>query len=186
VVITVTATTYNQLYLGMFIVALGNGTVEAYVNPVVATLFSKDKTKWLNILHAGWPGGLVLGGVLTILLGTLGVSSWKVKMLLLAIPVIVYIILLIPETFPVNERVAAGIPYRDMLKEVGGAGLFIIAWMILSELLRVSGIQGDPVKIGAGVAALLGVAFGIYVPSPSAPACPPSGCWPCRWPPAPP
>ena len=48
----------NLLYWGGLILALGNGTVEAFINPVVATMFTKDKTKWLNILHAGWPGGL--------------------------------------------------------------------------------------------------------------------------------
>ncbi|MCB1078207.1 MAG: MFS transporter, partial [Verrucomicrobiae bacterium] len=46
---------YSLLYWGSIILALGNGTVEAFINPVVATMFSKDKTKWLNILHAGWP-----------------------------------------------------------------------------------------------------------------------------------
>ncbi len=44
---------YNLLYWGSIILALGNGTVEAFINPVVATMFSKEKTKWLNILHAG-------------------------------------------------------------------------------------------------------------------------------------
>jgi MFS family permease len=50
--------------MGSIILGLGNGTVEAFINPVVATMFNKDKTKWLNILHAGWPGGLVIGGIL--------------------------------------------------------------------------------------------------------------------------
>ena len=31
-------------------------------------MFSRDKTKWLKILHAGWPGGLVIAGMLTIFL----------------------------------------------------------------------------------------------------------------------
>ena len=163
-VITLTAKSYNQLYLGMFIVALGNGTVEAYINPVVATIFSKDKTKWLNILHAGWPGGLVLGGVLTILLGGLGVTSWKVKILLLAIPTIVYFIMLIGEKFPINERVAAGVSYRDMLKEVGGLGIFIICWMIFAELARVAGMA-NAVGVGAGIAAVIGLGFTAYVKS---------------------
>jgi MFS family permease len=165
ILITVTAKSYNQLYLGMFIVALGNGTVEAYINPVVATIFSKDKTKWLNILHAGWPGGLVLGGVLTILLGALGVTSWKLKVLLLAIPTIIYFIMLIGETFPVNERVAAGVPYRDMLKEVGAVGVFIIAWMIFAELARVFSLGADPVKVGAIAGLIVAVGFGVYVRS---------------------
>ena len=60
---------YWMLYLGNLVVALGNGTVEAVINPVVATIYSREKTKWLNILHAGWPGGLVLGGLLTLAMG---------------------------------------------------------------------------------------------------------------------
>ena len=51
------ATAYSLLYWGSLILGLGNGTVEAFINPVVATLFHREKTKWLNILHAGWPGG---------------------------------------------------------------------------------------------------------------------------------
>ena len=50
---------YDKLYLGSVILGLGNGTVEAFINPVVATMFKKDKTKvaqyppcWM----AGWFG----------------------------------------------------------------------------------------------------------------------------------
>ena len=162
-VVTLTATSYNGLYLGMFIVALGNGTVEAYINPVVATLFRDEKTKWLNILHAGWPGGLVLGGVLTILLGA--DTSWKVKMLLLAIPTVIYFFMLIKQEFPVNERVAAGVTYREMLREVGGIGILIIAWMILAEVFREFSITESPVQTAAIASLVIGVAFGAYVKS---------------------
>jgi hypothetical protein len=50
-------TAFALLYWGSLILGLSNGTVEAYINPVVATLFTFNKTKWLNILHAGWPAG---------------------------------------------------------------------------------------------------------------------------------
>src|SRR5215207_6294196 len=52
---------YWCLWVGMFLFALGNGTCEAVINPLTATLFPGNKTHWLNILHAGWPLGLVLG-----------------------------------------------------------------------------------------------------------------------------
>jgi MFS family permease len=52
------------LSAGAFAFALANGTCEAVINPLVATLYSKQKTHYLNILHAGWPGGLILGGLL--------------------------------------------------------------------------------------------------------------------------
>ena len=47
----------------MFLFAVGNGIAEAVVNPLVATLFPTEKTHYLNILHAGWPGGLIVGGL---------------------------------------------------------------------------------------------------------------------------
>src|SRR5690606_29364275 len=42
------AKAFRLLYGGSVVLGLGNGTVEAFINPVVATMFSRDKTKWLN------------------------------------------------------------------------------------------------------------------------------------------
>ncbi|MEM1450761.1 MAG: MFS transporter [Planctomycetota bacterium] len=134
-IVTMTATGYWSLWIGNFIVALGNGTVEAVINPVVATMFARNKTKWLNILHAGWPGGLVLGGLLTLALGV--ETSWKIKVALIFIPVVLYGVLMIGRRFPVNERVAAGVPYRDMLAEVGFFGALIVNFLMFSEVGRV-------------------------------------------------
>lgn len=57
---------YWCLTIGMWLFALGNGTCEAVINPLTATLFSKNKTHWLNILHAGWPLGLILGALIVL------------------------------------------------------------------------------------------------------------------------
>ena len=103
---------YALLYWGSLILALGNGTVEAFINPVVATMFSREKTKWLNILHAGWPGGLVVAGVIVIFMGNI---AWGWKVGIIAIPAILYLLLLIPSKFPVSERVSSKVSYRDML-----------------------------------------------------------------------
>lgn len=130
-----TANNYWMMYIGTLILSLGSGTVEAYINPVVATVFHKDKTKWLNILHAGWPGGMVLGGVIIILLGS-GLY-WKIKIAVILVPTIIYALMLWNRSFPVQERVAAGISYREMLKEVGAIGAAIIAFMVFAELGRI-------------------------------------------------
>src|SRR6266853_4179396 len=55
---------YRFLYWGTFIFAVANGTLEAVANPLVATLFPNNRTHYLNILHASWPAGLVLGSAL--------------------------------------------------------------------------------------------------------------------------
>ena len=116
------------LYWGTLIFALANGAVEAVVNPVTATLYPNSKTQHLNILHAGWPGGLVLGGILAILIGTAGgVDAWRWKVALLLIPTTIYGLLMLGRRFPEQERVAAGVSYMDMLKEFGIAGCLIVS-----------------------------------------------------------
>jgi len=125
---------YSFLYVGSIVLGLGNGTVEAFINPVVATMFNRDKTKWLNILHAGWPGGLVLGGVLTVMLGTQVAADWRVLVYLIALPAVIFLVMLAKARFPLNERVAAGTSYREMLGEFGVGGAAIAGYLIVKQL----------------------------------------------------
>lgn len=127
-VITMTATSFEQLYVGTLIFALANGTVEAVINPVTATLYSRNKTQYLNILHSGWPGGLVLGGLLFILLGNL---DWKWQIGLYLIPTAVYGVMMLGQKFPVQERVASGVSYADMLREFGWGSCLIVSYFVV-------------------------------------------------------
>jgi MFS family permease len=159
-IITIFATGYTMLYLGTFIVALGNGTVEAVINPVVATLYSKEKTKWLNILHAGWPGGMVLGGILILVMGP--EVSWKWKVSLIFIPTLIYGLMMIRCKFPVQERVKAGIPYKEMLQEAGIIGALIVVIIMTAEVGR---IFEWTLTAQIVIAALLIIGYGLYVRS---------------------
>jgi MFS family permease len=128
---------YQLLYWGSIILGLGNGTVEAYINPVVATMFNKDKTKWLNTLHAGWPGGLVLGGLCTIALA--GNADWRIALGLILIPAIIFVLVLISLKFPKSEREQAGVSYVDMLKELGAFGALVGFGLVFAQLGQVFG-----------------------------------------------
>lgn len=152
-VLQIFAKDYQTMYLATFLLALGSGTVEAVVNPVVASAFPREKTKWLNILHAGWPAGLILGGLITMLLGD--DVSWKDKVALLLVPTILYALLMVTRKFPVSERVAAGVSYRDMLKEVGGVGALIVSFLIVSQLAQILD-WNNTVKYGLIAAMTLG------------------------------
>ena len=168
VIVTISAKDYWGLYVGNLIVALGNGTVETVINPVIATLFPRDKTKWLNILHAGWPGGLVLGGILTIAVGETGLIgsffadaiSWKWKVGLILLPTAVYGAMMLRCHFPVNERVAAGVPHRDMLREVGMFGGLILVGLMFSEIGRVFVWEQYFIN---DLIIFVSLAFGVYV-----------------------
>jgi len=125
------ASIYWMFYTGSLLGALAAGTVEAVINPVVATLFPREKVKWLSILHAGWPGGLVLGGLLA--LGMKDVD-WRLKIGLIFIPTIIYGVFMLGRKFPIHERVAAGVSYRDMLREFGVICAFIAAFLVFKEI----------------------------------------------------
>src|SRR3954470_23460733 len=75
---------FQCLFWGMFLFAVGNGIAEAVVNPLVATLFPANRTHYLNILHAGWPAGLVVGGLLSVVLT--GEDLFGIKLLSKALP----------------------------------------------------------------------------------------------------
>ena len=70
--------------LSLLLTGLGWGAVEAASTPMVATLYPDEKTHRLNILHAWWPAGIMVGGLLGVAISILGLS-WKLNMIVLMI-----------------------------------------------------------------------------------------------------
>ena len=70
---------YMLLLVANFLVGCANGLVEIGINPLAATLYPTKKTHMLNILHAWWPGGLMIGGLLALAIsGVLGLQiGWR-------------------------------------------------------------------------------------------------------------
>ncbi|MDB6153074.1 MAG: major facilitator superfamily 1 [Chthoniobacteraceae bacterium] len=119
---------YNFLYWGTFIFALANGTLEAVANPLVATLFPKNRTHYLNILHASWPAGMVLGGAAGWVLGN--TWSWKMQLGLFLIPTVAYGVMFFGQSFPKSEASAKGLKLSEMLHDVGLLGAAIACYLI--------------------------------------------------------
>ena len=89
-------------------------------NPLTATLYPKEKTHYLSILHAGWPAGLILGGLLSWLMAERNgqvIVRWEIQWLLVLIPVLIYGWLMFRQKFPLSEARAAGVTFATMLKE---------------------------------------------------------------------
>ena len=53
-----------------FLFGLSHGLVEGVINPLLATLYSTEKTKKIVACHAWWPAGLIIGGLLAVALVT--------------------------------------------------------------------------------------------------------------------
>jgi MFS family permease len=125
------AVAYPYLFWGSFIFAIANGTLEGVANPLVATLFPHNRTHYLNILHASWPAGLVLGSFLAILLGQNMHWGWKSQLGLFIVPVIGYGLLFLGQKMPRSEAAERGLSFGDMFKDIGVLGALVVC-IILS------------------------------------------------------
>jgi MFS family permease len=130
------ASAYSYLFWGMFLFALGNGVLEGVANPLVSTLFPQNRTHYLNILHASWPAGLVLGGLVGWTMGAHSMIggdaglSWKIQLAMYLIPTLVYGVLFFGQTFPKSEAAAKGLPVGEMFKDVGLLGGLVVCALL--------------------------------------------------------
>ena len=142
IVVTILANGYWLLWTGTLLLGLGNGLIEAAVNPLIATMYSDNKTPKLNALHAWFPGGIVIGGVLSYVLSTnahLGLHlGWQVKMATIVLPTILYGVLFLGQKYPPTERVQSQVStvemYREALKPLFLLWLFCMLLTAATEL----------------------------------------------------
>jgi MFS family permease len=124
------AAAYQILFWGMFFFGLANGTLEAVSNPLVATIFPKNRNHYLNILHASWPLGMVFGGVIGWVLGDKFDWGWKAQLSLYLIPTLIYGLMFFGQKFPKSEASAKGLKMGEMFKDVGILGGLVVSGML--------------------------------------------------------
>ncbi len=156
---------YGFLYWGMFIFAFANGTLEAVANPLVATIFPKQRTHYLNILHASWPLGMVVGAIASGLLGhgIFGIPGlgldWKAQLAFYLVPTIAYAIMFFGQTFPKSEAAEKGASFTEMFKDVGILGAAVAVYLV--SLFLGSPMVFDNPNIGWAVGGVLLIAVGV-------------------------
>ena len=122
---------YKCLFYGMFIFACANGVLEAVANPLVATLFPEKRTHYLNILHASWPAGLVLGGICGWVLDDKLGWHWKEQLALYLIPTVIYGWMFFGQKFPKSEASEKGLGLGEMFKDVGILGALVVTYLLV-------------------------------------------------------
>ena len=157
-------TAYQFLFWGMFVFALANGTLEAVANPLVATLFPENRNHYLNILHASWPLGMILGGMVGWFLGGEGGWGWKGQLALYLVPTLVYGIMFLGQKFPQSEASAKGLKFGEMLKDVGILGGLVVSFMLylffqgtLAPFFEAGSEAPRMISLAIGLATLLAI-----------------------------
>ncbi len=158
---------YDFLYWGMFLFAFANGTLEAVANPLVATLFPQKRTHYLNILHASWPLGMILGTVAGWILDDKMQLDWKIQLSLYLIPTLAYGLMFFGQKFPKSEAAATGASLPSMFKDVGILGALVICYLlslffggIFSGMLAPKDATPDQLAQAAATAQNIGYAIG--------------------------
>ena len=158
---TLLATDLTSLFLATTFVGIGNGMVEAALNPMIASMYSEKKTKMLNRFHIWFPGGIVIGSIVGWLVMDVMGLSWQVMVGVLYIPLIIYALMFFGQTFPVTERVKMGVSGSKMVKSLGKPlFLFMVVCMLLTAASELGTTQRIESLLKESVAApLLVLAF---------------------------
>ncbi|MDX2188253.1 MAG: MFS transporter [Bacteroidota bacterium] len=170
-IMTIFATGFWPLYISTLMIGIANGMVEAACNPLVATIHSDEKTKYLNRFHVWFPGGIVIGGLLGYFMSNMGMS-WQVQIATMLIPTAIYGYLFFPEKFPVTERVSSGVSTGDMFKAaLTPLFIFMVGCMLItastelgtnqliSKLLESTGVSPLLVLVYISALMMLGRTF---------------------------
>ena len=103
-VLTIFAGGFWGLMISTFCVGFANGSVEAACNPMIANMYSKNKTTMLNKFHVWFPGGIVVGSLAALMVKNLfggdGVSTWQLEIAVMLIPTLIYGWMVFTTKFP--------------------------------------------------------------------------------------
>ena len=142
----IVAPSYTMMSLTMLLAGFGNGLVEAVINPLIATMYPEEKTHKLNVLHAWWPGGLIIGGLLGYLMKQANLS-WQMQMGVILIPTLVYGVMIFGQQFPLTERKASGISTGEMLK----TGLNPVFLLLIGCMMVTASVELAPGQMVSSV-----------------------------------
>ncbi len=155
------APSYSMMSLTMLLAGFGNGLVEAVINPLIATLYPQEKTHKLNVLHAWWPGGLIIGGLLGYGMSQMGVG-WKTQMAIIIVPTLIYGVLIFGQKFPLTERAAAGISTDEMMRTAfNPAFLLLLGCMMITASIELAPGQMVASVLG-NLASMSGILILVY------------------------
>lgn len=100
IVLTIYAGGYTGLLISTLFIGFGNGCTEAACNPMIADMYSGiTMNKMLNRFHMWFPGGIVIGSLISKFMTDFGMG-WQMQMWVLMIPTLIYAFLFFGKAFP--------------------------------------------------------------------------------------
>ena len=102
--LTIFAGGFWGLMISTFLVGFANGAVEAGCNPMIASMYSDNKTTMLNKFHVWFPGGIVIGSLAALavkaMFGGSGAPTWQLEIAVMLLPTLLYGYMVFTTKFP--------------------------------------------------------------------------------------
>lgn len=103
-VMTIFAGGFVTLLVSSFLIGFANGSVEAACNPMIADMYTTNRTAMLNKFHVWFPGGIVIGALISKFMSDFGLG-WQMQIGVMLIPTLIYGYLFFTQKFPESEHI---------------------------------------------------------------------------------
>jgi len=130
IVLTIFAGGFWTLLISTFFIGFANGSVEAACNPMIADMYTKKRTIMLNKFHVWFPGGIVIGALISKFM-TDASMSWQLQIGIMLIPTLLYGLLFFGQKFPKSENMVSDTAV-NIKNLVAPLFLFILVCMTLT------------------------------------------------------
>ncbi len=101
ILLTIYSGGYTGLLISTFLIGLGNGCTEAACNPMIADSYSGlQMNKMLNRFHMWFPGGIVVGSLLSEFMTKQLNTGWQPQIWVILVPTLIYAYLFWGQNFP--------------------------------------------------------------------------------------
>ena len=111
ILLTIFAGGFWTLLISTFFIGFANGSVEAACNPLIADIYTTNRTTMLNKFHVWFPGGIVIGALSSKLMsdasGNYEWLNWQWQIGIMLIPTLIYGFLFFGQKFPKNENIVS-------------------------------------------------------------------------------
>jgi len=153
-VMTIFAGGFVTLLVSSFLIGFANGSVEAACNPLIADMYTNNRTAMLNKFHVWFPGGIVIGALISKFMTDFGLG-WQMQIAIMLVPTLVYGYLFFKQEFPESQHIETDTSV-NIKSLINPLFLFIALCMTLSATSEL-GVQQWVEKIlgGSGVQPML-------------------------------
>jgi fucose permease len=134
IVLTIYAGGYVTLLISTLFIGIGNGCTEAACNPMIADMYSGVKmNKMLNRFHMWFPGGIVLGAIISMFMTDFGLG-WEAQMWIIMVPTVIYAVMFFGKTFPAPKVEGATSLAENFKAMLSPLYIFLFVCMALTAI----------------------------------------------------